>query len=63
MTSAERPAALGHVGHYVRHPAAKRWQDWYATEVFSNIRRREMLNRIHLGLGDDLAGVKGTKKL
>jgi hypothetical protein len=45
------------------HPAAKRWQDWYVTEVFSNIRRREMLNRVHPGLGDDLAGVKGTKKL
>jgi hypothetical protein len=39
------------------HPAAKRWQDWHATEVFPNIRRREMLNRTRPGPGDDLADI------
>ncbi|MGH8058765.1 MAG: hypothetical protein ACREOH_16250 [Candidatus Entotheonellia bacterium] len=43
--------------HQTPHPAAKRWQDWYATEVFPSIRRRETLNRIRPGLGDDLADV------
>jgi prophage antirepressor-like protein len=43
---------------FSEHPAAKRWQNWYATEVFPSLQRRETLNRIRPGLGDELADIR-----